>query len=239
MLPKNTITYNEIKKITNKSEKIMGNATSSNSQEIKLRHEVLAAFVKAKKNFKPLAFNKKVKYFSSGKETTYEYADLAEVLDNIEKPLANEGFVIAHELSYDAESEWLTTYLQHESGERVGYCKFPIEIKGKTPQQVGTQITYFKRYSICCICSLAADPDDDAKSIEKQELGESLLTKEQVAKLDMIKIILKKLPQSEVPGVLKTFGISKIEELPAAKFDKAIEFLNKRIAVVSQPSNGG
>jgi hypothetical protein len=212
----------------------MEKATCSNAQEIKLRHDVLAAFVKASKKFKQPSFNKQVKYGA----TNFEYADLSEIIGCVEKPLLEEGFFIVHEMTYEGDSEWITTYIQHESGEKVGFCRFPIEIKGKKMQEVGAQITYLKRYSLASICSLCADADSDAKEIEGQELGESLLTKEQLAKLDVIKIILKKFPPQEIPAIIKTFGISKIEELPAAKFDKAIEFLNKRL-VASQPSNGG
>jgi hypothetical protein len=65
----------------------------------------------------------------------------------------------------------LVTTILHESGERIsGNMKLP---ENTSPQELGSWITYLRRYSLCAMLGIAADEDDDAGSAEAghQERG--------------------------------------------------------------------
>ncbi|MEO3922673.1 ERF family protein [Micromonosporaceae bacterium B7E4] len=95
----------------------------------------------------------------TGRSYRYTYADLAAVskailpllgangLSWITRPTINDGgkFVLAYELL-------------HTSGEsRVG--EYPLT--GGTPQEIGSAITYARRYTLCSVTGVAPEQDDD------------------------------------------------------------------------------
>lgn len=89
-----------------------------------------------------------------------KYADLGSIIDTIKKPLADA------KLSYvqmPFGTNKLVTILMHESGE---FFKSIVEMtpKGSSPQDVGSAITYYRRYSLSAILGIATEEDDDGNA---------------------------------------------------------------------------
>lgn len=103
-----------------------------------------------------------------GKQYSYEYsyADLAAVSAAVMPLLGKNGL---------AFTTWPTTvdgrlvlryHLVHESGERMD-GEYPLPPADKaTAQQLGSAITYARRYCLCAVTGVAPDDDDDAAAAD-------------------------------------------------------------------------
>lgn len=98
------------------------------------------------------SFNKAVNYGA----TRFRYADLAECQRVTRKPLADAGLAVTQTI----ESNMLVTRLLHKSGQFI-VSEIPFVLPNKM-QELGSMLTYLKRYSYCAILGIAADDDDDA-----------------------------------------------------------------------------
>ena len=92
-----------------------------------------------------------------------KYADLAQIVEAIRKPLSDNGLAISQLVQPDAEAAVIETILMHQSGEWLSSI---IQLKPvKTdPQGIGSAITYARRYALGAIVGLATEEDDDAES---------------------------------------------------------------------------
>lgn len=91
----------------------------------------------------------------------YRYADLPKVWESIKDVLSNNGFVITHEVTV----EGVRTIASHEHGELSSLIPFASE--GAKPQEMGSEITYYKRYNLGAIFNLIiVGEDDDAAKVQ-------------------------------------------------------------------------
>jgi len=96
-----------------------------------------------------------------------KYADLADVTKAIMPLLGERGlsFTCAPTLVF-AERQFVLEYtLRHVSGEQLTGT-YPLPSSG-SPQQVGSAITYARRYALCAVTGAVADEDDDGQAAEK------------------------------------------------------------------------
>ena len=98
------------------------------------------------------SFNKAVNYG----QTRFRYADLAECQRVTRKPLADAGLAVTQTI----EGRYLVTRLMHKSGQFIS-SQLPMSAPSKM-QELGSMLTYLKRYAYCAILGIAADDDDDA-----------------------------------------------------------------------------
>lgn len=103
----------------------------------------------------------------AGGQYSYKYADLADIAEAIH-PLLSEhslAFVASPRLSHGRYL--LVGSLEHPSGEkRVGVFPLPLH-ENVTPQQIGSAITYGRRYLLCSLTGVVADEDDDGAEASK------------------------------------------------------------------------
>jgi len=110
----------------------------------------------------------------SGRGNYGQYVTLADALQAVQPATA---FGLAHSQTLDYLGEGLMavcTTLMHESGESI-VSRLPIPVKfeggrGNMMQQLGSALTYARRYGLLSIYGLAGDEDDDAEStfVKKQ-----------------------------------------------------------------------
>ena len=96
---------------------------------------------------------------NNGARKRYQYATLQSILDMISGPLAENELNI---FQFPTGEHELTTILSHVSGEFIAstYKMVPAKV---TPQEIGSAITYQRRYAIVSILNLnIGDDDDDA-----------------------------------------------------------------------------
>lgn len=90
---------------------------------------------------------------------SYKYADLADVSGKVLPLLAKHGLSFSTKPTLDESGRFVLEYtLRHSSGES-DRGSYPLSTG--TPQQVGSAITYARRYVLCAITGVAPDQDDD------------------------------------------------------------------------------
>lgn len=98
---------------------------------------------------------------------SYSYADLAACSRAIMPLLAKHGLSFSAKPTFVDGAFRLVYVLRHESGESdEGQYPLPDPVRS-TPQQIGSAITYGRRYALCAISGLApAQDDDDGKAAQ-------------------------------------------------------------------------
>jgi len=131
-------------------------------------NELAEALAKAQGEFKPLTKNRTVKVRTrDGREYGYSYAELPAVLDAIREPLARNGLALIQTTDPMGQVAELNTVLVHKSGQYLSTC-MPLDLNGSS-QDVGSRLTYLRRYSITALLCLAADDDsDEATSLQAE-----------------------------------------------------------------------
>lgn len=88
----------------------------------------------------------------------YKYADLADVTEAILPKLAAYGLAWVTMPTVTERGFQLHYQLRHTSGEAIeGYYHLPTG----APQDIGSAITYARRYALCAVTGVAPDGDDD------------------------------------------------------------------------------
>jgi len=108
---------------------------------------------------------------TGGAGYTFKYATLSDIIDAVQKPLADNGIARLQLVSHDREGGFykLTTYLIHASGQFIA-CEVPIIAEGTSNQQFGSALTYMKRYTLSAMVGIAADEDDDGNAADGNEV---------------------------------------------------------------------
>ena len=112
-------------------------------------------------NTKLLEFQKKIGIIKKDSKNPHfknNYASLTQILSEV-KPLLTEcGLILIQPISLDGVG---TTIIDFETGEKIEtIISLPTNL---SPQQLGSAITYFRRYTLASLLSLEID-DDDAQS---------------------------------------------------------------------------
>ena len=94
---------------------------------------------------------------------SYTYADLASVLEHVRPVLAAHDLVVTQDTRIEDGRLCVYTTLVHTSGETLAFGPLSGPM-GQTWQQVGSAITYARRYSLLAALGIAADDDDDDAS---------------------------------------------------------------------------
>lgn len=95
-----------------------------------------------------------------------KYADLATIWDVIREPLTANGLSVL-QLPCEAPPGQigLVTHIFHSSGQYISE-KFFVGLKDTTnPQQVGSALTYMKRYSLLGVAGIASEDDDGEAAV--------------------------------------------------------------------------
>jgi hypothetical protein len=118
---------------------------------------LVAALARAQSKFPPI-----VKSHTNPAFKGSQYADVADVLAAVRPVLAAEGIVVTQVTFVDSETGAvnLITKLMHEDDEQISSV-FPLHVSGLTDQQVGSKLTYNRRYQLCAILGVHPVGDDD------------------------------------------------------------------------------
>jgi len=119
------------------------------------------ALVRAQKEFKNPAKN------LTGRDGNreYKYADLADTLEAVKGALNSNGIAVLSSTEYTGEWWVVSTKLLHISGQWIA-SSLPIPTDSR-PKEMGSIITYWRRYQLSAMTGIAAEDDDDADAAEK------------------------------------------------------------------------
>lgn len=125
-------------------------------------NELAAALAKAQGAMSNAKFDKENPHFHS------RYATLAAVYDAIRAPLSANGLSTSQTTEARENGDFgLVTTLMHASGQyRSSWYPLPVSAR---PQEMGSALTYGRRYSLAAIVGISADEDDDGNAAQAQE----------------------------------------------------------------------
>lgn len=118
--------------------------------------ELAAALAKAQSAMQPAKLDSTNPHFRS------KYASMTALWDAIRDPLAKNGLSVIQHI----EDGTLITTLLHSSGQWWD-SRMPINTAG-TPQQIGSNLTYARRYSLAALVGGVSEEDDDAQATQGQ-----------------------------------------------------------------------
>lgn len=120
-------------------------------------YEANAAFVKAQSEFEPVAFDKENPHFKN------KYASLGAVLKATLPALNRNGIALVAQTEISEGEIWLVTRLVN-GGIAFARAEWPIGKVGTHPQQLGSALTYARRYTLQSLLGVAAEDDDDGNA---------------------------------------------------------------------------
>lgn len=92
-----------------------------------------------------------------------KYADLTDVWDVLKKPLSDNGLSVVQLPAAEGPYLILTTILMHTSDQWISSV-FRVKAKAETAQEMGSTLTYARRYALAAITGNSSDEDDDGNS---------------------------------------------------------------------------
>src|SRR5262249_43502692 len=121
-----------------------------------------AALAAAQGEFPPIPKQKTVTVETrAGRTYAFSYATLDAILAACRPALAKHGLALVQLLENDGRPA-LRPELRHKDGGVVG-SSFPLQQVPESPQQLGSLITYLRRYMITALLGIAAEEDDDGE----------------------------------------------------------------------------
>jgi hypothetical protein len=103
---------------------------------------------------------------------TYKYLNLATLLKNIKPIFEKNGIAFSQRVTFDGTGDGRQTLgtvetIIFDENEQQTVCEYPFFVTGD-PQQVGSAITYARRYSLTTVLGIFPDKDDDGGYAKQQ-----------------------------------------------------------------------
>ena len=119
---------------------------------------------------------------------TYKYLNLATILKTIKPVFEKHGLAFSQRVTFDNAGEarqviGTVETIIFDDEEQMVACSYPFFVTGD-PQQVGSAITYARRYSLYAVLGIFPDKDDDgAYAKQRYENADRPISAEQYAEL--------------------------------------------------------
>ena len=103
---------------------------------------------------------------------TSKYLNLATLLKNIKPIFEKHGIAFSQKVTFDRTGDGRQTLgtvetIIFDENEQQTVCEYPFFVTGD-PQQVGSAITYARRYSLTTVLGIFPDKDDDGNYARQQ-----------------------------------------------------------------------
>lgn len=182
-------------------------------------NEGLKAFLEVQKSIPAIKRTETAQIPTKGGGSyNYDYADLYTVLKLITPILNKNGFILTQPTKVDNGKQVLETILIHTSGfTHKGEIILPdFSSQDMRAQELGSLITYFRRYSLVTLLGINIENEDDDGAAasapnpasEKQKEFIIKLCKDKNVTQDQLKILLTE--QKSTWGDMSSFVASKI-----------------------------
>lgn len=150
-------------------------------------NEITKALAEAQKEIGAAHKDSKNPFFKSN------YADLTSVIDACKEPLNKNGIAIVQGIDSDENGHYAETILSHESGQFMS-CRMKLIVNKNDMQQLGSAITYARRYMLQSMAFVGAEDDDGnlaskrqvRKEIKKEQADTRIYTTDML--LNLIKL---------------------------------------------------
>lgn len=180
------------------------------NKETKIELSNQDAYVRAVLECKPAHFNATNPHFKS------KYANEKACKEATDPALNKHGLVMTHRMIVDPFS--LITEIRGAGGEVVAESSYPLQVT--KPQDMGSQITYAKRYNRCALMGIIADEDDDGNGAQAAQEWQGPL------KVTALKEVIRglcsemnKVTENDTPDYVKGLWLDNIDAINQAKHD--------------------
>ena len=116
--------------------------------------KIAVALLKVQQTMKSVTKDSTNPYYKS------KYADINSFLDVAVPALNANGIILLQPASHDERGHLVETFLMHDSGEFIASEPMHLELNKPDMQQLGSAITYARRYSLQSLLAMAASDDD-------------------------------------------------------------------------------
>ena len=138
-----------------------------------MTEKVLEAIELAKIDFEPLEKHGQNNFFKTQNGEPHKFSTLADINKACKDALIKHGISISYQCEYNDGLNFLKTIITHlSSGQSISSTSI-IGHSNSTPQQVGSGITYFRRYHIQAMLNLEADFEDDGNQASGNKTNET------------------------------------------------------------------
>jgi hypothetical protein len=125
------------------------------------------ALAKAQGEFPPIPRERTVRIKTQGGGTySYSYAPLDVILAAVRPVLARHGLSLIQRLDDENGRPAIRTEIRHAEGGKIS-ASFLIGDRPPNPQQLGSLLTYLRRYTIQAMLGIAPEEDDDGQAAAK------------------------------------------------------------------------
>ena len=182
-------------------------------------NELMAALSKAQGIIKPAIKD------STNPEFESSYADLASVWESCREALSSNGLAVTQTMDFSGEKQVLVTMLGHSSGQWIkSIIALPIQRPG--PQELGSCISYCRRYALSSMVGVF-QYDDDGEKAQSSYREKPTLSKSQLAK---IKALYSSINDKDYMKQLNEYlKVENILDLNPKDYERAIRSLERKI----------
>lgn len=154
----------------------------------------------------------------------FQYADLGACMSAAAPELQKNGLAVIQTI----QGQVLVTTLMHKSGEFVN-SMLPLNqgtLHSTAFQQIGSMITYLKRYAYCAILGIVADDDDDANaacgnSVQYNQNGQAAQAQQRTGFTGaQLKKALEIMATKQKADELRAFWTQSFEKYPELQQNK-------------------
>lgn len=122
-------------------------------------------------------WNKKTQSYT---KSSYKYATLDIIVEALKQPLKDNELAFMQTPSGDPDQIHVTTRIVHSSGQWIESAPITIKPSSEKIHDLGSALTYAKRYQLVAVFGLgSADEDDDGNSEQNAAEGNAALAKQQ------------------------------------------------------------
>lgn len=186
------------------------------------------AFIRAVQEAKNAGFNATNPHFKSS------YANEKACKLATDPALNKHGLVMVHKMAIEPMFHLKTQVLDDECNVVVESL-YPLSVT--KPQDMGSQITYARRYNRCALMGIIADEDDDGNAAQESKLPPSdmdFISNEQVK---ILKGLIKATSSNEAL-FLEAVHAESLDKIPVFNFDVAKEKLLAKQKQMKGNNNG-
>jgi len=144
-------------------------------------NELATALAKAQGEIEPAPKDSLNPFFKS------RYASLPAVREAVRKSFAKHGLSVVQIPAIIDGTLRLHTMLIHESGQHLDCGELAAQVDLSNPQQMGSAITYFRRYALAAISQTVADDDDDGNMASIKQKPQPQLSAQDKQQIDSAK----------------------------------------------------
>jgi hypothetical protein len=155
-----------------------------------------------------------------------KYADLSAGINAIREGLSANGIAFLQSPRMEGDVMMLDTRLT--CGAQWFESEWPVCKLPAPPQQIGSALTYARRYSLFAMVGIAGE-DDDANAANVAETPApqpTLVNEDQVSALDSLLLVLGDDTRAKF---LDYWKIGEVSDLAASKFDLALKILKAKM----------